>query len=199
MLDPNWVFASAALGLVGSARYAFATVSGKARPNLVTWSLWTAAPLIGFFAQLDAGVGLPAVQTLAAGLGPLAVVVSGLVTRHNLAQLGPFDAVCSVIAVTALGIWLWLGQAPLAVIFAVAADAAAALPTIVKAWRDPGSENLLFYVLVGTGATITLLTISSWKPASWAFAVYMLALCVLLVGIVSVRRRAQRMCRPAIG
>lgn len=118
-----------------------------------------------------------------------------MLTRHNLAQLGPFDAVCAVIAVTALGIWLGLGQAPLAVIFAVAADAAAALPTIVKAWRDPDSENLLFYVLAATAATITLLTISSWEPASWAFAGYILALCVLLVGIVSMRRRT-RDARP---
>lgn len=192
MLDPHWVFLSATLGLVGSARYAFATWRGQARPNLVTWSLWAAAPLIGFSAQLDAGVGLPAVPTLAAGLGPLAVVASGALARHHLARLGVFDMVCGAVAVVALGVWLGLGRAPLAVLFAVAADGAAALPTIGKAWRDPDSENLLFYVLVGLGATITLLTLSSWEPASWAFAAYMLALCVLLVGIVSGRRRARR-------
>ncbi|MEU8351690.1 hypothetical protein [Streptomyces sp. NPDC048845] len=59
------------------------------------------------------------------------------------------------IAVAALGVRLGLRRAPLAVIVAVAADAAAAPPTIVKAWRDPGPENLLLYVLVGAGATIT--------------------------------------------
>ena len=31
---------------------------------LLAWSLWAAAPLIGFSAQLDAGVGLPAVMTM---------------------------------------------------------------------------------------------------------------------------------------
>ncbi|APU20006.1 hypothetical protein [Actinoalloteichus sp. GBA129-24] len=68
MLDPHWVFAGAVLGLVGSVRYAFAITRGRVRPNLVTWSLWAAAPLIGFFAQLDSDVGLPAVMTLAAGV-----------------------------------------------------------------------------------------------------------------------------------
>ncbi|RCG16813.1 hypothetical protein DTL70_28210 [Streptomyces diacarni] len=53
MLDPHWVFVSAVLGLSGSVRYAFSTMRGTARPNVVTWSLWAAAPLIGFFAQLD--------------------------------------------------------------------------------------------------------------------------------------------------
>ncbi|MER7035877.1 hypothetical protein ABT334_33545, partial [Streptomyces albidoflavus] len=101
-------------------------------------------PLIAFFAQLGAGVGLPAVQTLAAAAGPAAVMTCGLLTRHNLVRLGSFDKVSAVVATTALVVWLMLGQAPLAVVCAVVVDAAVALPTLVKAWRDPGSENLLF-------------------------------------------------------
>ncbi|WP_432741520.1 hypothetical protein H7827_00025 [Streptomyces sp. JH002] len=189
MLDPYWVFVSAVLGLAGSVRYAFATVRGTARPNVVTWSLWAAVPLIGFSAQLDSGVGLPAVQTLSAGAGPFAVVVCGLLTRHNLVRLGSFDKVCGGVAATALVVWLVLDQAPLAVVCAVVADAAAALPTLVKAWRDPYSENLLFYVLVGIGAAVTLMTITSWEPESWAFAAYMFALCAVLGGTVLTRRR----------
>ncbi len=189
MLDPSWVFLSAALGLAGSTRYAIATLAGKARPNLVTWVLWAVAPLIGFFAQLSAGVGLPAVLTLAAGLGPLIVVVSALVTRHSRSTIGSFDIACAVIAVAALIVWIGFDAAPTAVIFAVGADAAAALPTVRKAWRDPDSENLLFYVLVGLGATITLLTLDSWAPSDWAFAVYMLVLSLLLVAVVSTGRR----------
>ncbi|MEU4373488.1 hypothetical protein [Pseudonocardia alni] len=190
MLDPSWVFLSAVLGLIGSTRYAIATITGTARPNLVTWVLWAVAPLIGFFAQLSAGVGPPAVLTLAAGLGPLIVVVSAVVTRHSYSTIGPFDVVCAVIAVAALVVWVGFDAAPTAVIVAVGADAAAALPTIRKAWHDPDSENLLFYVLVGLGATITLLTLDSWAPSGWAFAVYMLSLSLSLVGIVFTRRRS---------
>ena len=191
MIDPHWVFVSAALGVIGSVHYSLSTVRGRVRPNLVTWSMWAAAPLIGFFAQLDSGVGLPAVPTLAAGVGPLTVVATGLITRHNLARLGLSDLLCAVISVITLAFWLGLKNAPLAVFLAVMADATAALPTIRKAWREPDSENLLFYVLVGVGATLTLLTITTWEPTSWAFAAYMLALSVLLVGIVSGRRHAE--------
>ncbi|ANY09930.1 hypothetical protein [Pseudonocardia sp. HH130630-07] len=190
MIDPAWVLLGAALGLAGSVRYAAATLRGTARPNLATWSLWAAAPLIGFLAQLDAGVGLPAVLTLGAGTGPLIVVVAGMTTRHARVRLGAFDVVCAVVAGIALVVWLALDAAPLAVLLAVAADAAAALPTVRKAWRDPGSENVLFYVLVGIGATITLLTLTTWNPSDWAFAVYMLTLCLTLTGIVTLRRRA---------
>ncbi|WP_127469754.1 hypothetical protein [Streptomyces sp. B27] len=196
MLDPHWVLLGAVLGLAGSVRYAFATVRGTARPNLVTWSLWAAVPLIGFFAQLDAGVGLPAVQTLAAGAGPAAVVTCGLLTRRNLVRLGRFDVVCAAVAAAALVVWLVLDQAPLAVVCAVVADAAAALPTLAKAWRDPYSENLLFYVLVGIGAAVTLMTITSWAPESWAFAAYVFSMCAVLGGTVFTRRRVLRQPGP---
>lgn len=196
MLDPHWVLLAAALGLAGSIRYAAATLTGTAQPNLVTWTLWAAAPLIGFAAQLDAGVGLPAALTLAAGGGPLIVVVAALVTRHGRARLGPFDIACGVVAGFALIVWLGFDAAPLAVLVAVGADAAAALPTVRKAWRDPGSENLTFYVLVALGATITLLTLRTWRPADSAFAVYMLVLCLLLVAIVGTRRRRFRRPSP---
>ncbi|WP_369266636.1 hypothetical protein [Streptomyces harbinensis] len=201
MLDPQWVFLSAVLGLAGSVRYAFATVRGTARPNVVTWALWAAVPLIGFSAQLDAGVGLPAVQTLAAGAGPVAVVACGLLTRHLLVRISTFDKVCAVVAAVALVVWLVLDQAPLAVMCVVVADATAALPTLVKAWRDPCSENLLFYVLVGIGAAVTLMTITSWEPESWVFAAYVCALCAVLGGTVFTRRRVLRrvLQRPGPG
>ncbi|QZY52432.1 hypothetical protein [Leucobacter tenebrionis] len=192
MLDPYWVFAGAALGLIGSVRYAVAITRGLVRPNLVTWSLWASAPLIAFFAQLDSGVGLPAVMTLAAGVGPLIVIATSLVSRRHFARLRPFDAICGIVGAVALAVWFGLGAAPVAVLFAVAADAAAALPTVLKVWRHPDSENTLFYVLVGVGAVITLLTITVWTPQAAAFAVYQLAICVILVAVIAARRRVTR-------
>ncbi|MER6720123.1 MULTISPECIES: hypothetical protein [Streptomyces] len=154
-------------------------------------------PLIAFFAQLGAGVGLPAVQTLAAAAGPAAVMTCGLLTRHNLVRLGSFDKVSAVVATTALVVWLMLGQAPLAVVCAVVVDAAVALPTLVKAWRDPGSENLLFYILVGIDTGVTLMTITSWESESWAFAAYVFAPCAVLGGTVFARRRLHPAEAPA--
>ncbi len=190
MLDPHWVFLGAALGLLGSARYSLAIVRGSVRPNLVTWSLWGIAPIIAFFAQLDAGVGLPAVMTLAAGLGPTIVVTTSLISRRYFARFGMFDLACAIVAVIALAVWLGLGDAPMAVFFAVAADGIAALPTVIKAWRHPDSENALFYLVVSVGSTITLLTISTWNPEAWAFVAYQFAICMLLAIMIPFRRRA---------
>jgi len=198
MIHPNWVFLSMALGLLGSLRYAHATLLGRVRPNRVTWSLWAAAPLIGFFAQLDTAVGRPALLTLSAGVGPLIVLTASLASRHGTVAITRFDLACGAISVIALIVWVGLGQAALAVLFAVIADAAGAVPTLRKAWRDPDSESALFYALVGIAATITLLTITAWQPASWAFAGYMLAISVALTAII-VLRRGRRSAAQASG
>ncbi|SDT72334.1 hypothetical protein [Jiangella sp. DSM 45060] len=187
MIDQNWVVLSAALGLIGGLRYAVATMRGRASPNRVTWVLWAAAPLIAFSAQLDAGVGLPAVLTLAAGVGPLIVLTASFAGRHGSATITPFDLACGAVSVIALLVWIGLGSASWAVVVAVAADAAAATPTVRKAWREPHTENALFYVLVGLGATVTLLTITDPAPASWLFAAYMLALSLTLTAVIAGR------------
>ncbi|MBV7484987.1 hypothetical protein [Bordetella sp. BOR01] len=196
MLDPDWVFLSVALGLLGSTRYAHATLQGRVRPNRVTWSLWAAAPLIGFFAQLDTGIGRPALLTLSAGVGPLIVLAASLISRHGTARITRFDLVCGAISVMALIVWLGLGRASLAVMFAVVADAAGAVPTLRKAWHDPDSESALFFVLVAVAATITLLTITAWEPASWAFAAYLLAISIVLTATIVLRRAISRQCLP---
>ncbi|WP_026930356.1 hypothetical protein [Glycomyces tenuis] len=190
MLDPHWVFLSSVLSLFGSVHYARATLAGRARPNRVTWSLWAAAPLIGFFAQLDGGIGLPAVQTLGAGISPLIVLTASFLSRHGAVKVSAFDLACGSTAVVALAAWLGLGHTGLAVLFVVLADAAAAVPTVRKAWRDPHSEHVMFYPLIGIGAVITLLTITDWRPASWLFAGYILALAATMSAVITTRRQA---------
>ena len=190
MIDPHFVFLAAAIGLTGTIRYAIATLRGRTSPNRVTWALWAAAPLIGFFAQLDSDVGLPAVSTLTIGVGPLLVLIASFINRRGTVRLSAFDLGCGAVAVLSLIIWLGLDQAPLAVVFAVLADAVGAVPTVRKAWADPQSENTLFYVLVGVNGTITLLTLTQWVPATWAFPGYLVLLSLSMTMIITLRRRA---------
>jgi hypothetical protein len=192
MIDPHFVFLAAAIGLTGTIRYAIGTLRGRTSPNRVTWTLWAAAPLIGFFAQLDSQVGLPAVSTLAIGVGPLLVLIASFVNRKATVRLTGFDLGCGAVAVLSLIIWLGLDAAPVAVVFAVLADAVGAVPTVRKAWADPRSESALFYVLVGVNGTLTLLTLIDWAPKSWAFPVYLILLSLTMTVIIRVRRGVVR-------
>ncbi len=86
-------------------------------------------------------------------------------------------------------IWLALDNPTIAVVFAVLADLIGAVPTIVKAWRAPWTEEPVFYALAGTNGVIALLTIREWNVATWAFPVYLTTVCAALFVIVLVRGR----------
>ncbi|MGJ9411825.1 hypothetical protein ACHAAC_03865 [Aeromicrobium sp. CF4.19] len=184
MIDPAFVFLGAVFSLVGSGRHAWLTVQGRTRPNRVSWFLWGAVPVVGFLAQVDEGVGLPAVLTLSIGVGPLMVFVASFVNPLSVWRLTPFDLWCGSLAVVAVVVWQGLGDASTAILLAVAADAAAAVPTIRKAWRTPASEKSAVYVLSGVNGTIALLTIQDWTPATYAFPVYVVCLTTILTVLI---------------
>jgi hypothetical protein len=52
----------------------------------------------------------------------------------------------------------------------------------------------VFHVLVGLGAAFTLLTLRSGVPSDWAFAVYILVLCLLLISLVTTRMQSALVC-----
>lgn len=191
MIDPSFVFLGALLSLVGSARHAWLTLQGRTRPNRVTWFLWAAVPIVGFLAQLDEGVGLPAVLTLSIGLGPAAVFLASFVNPRSVWRLTRFDLGCGALAVVALVVWLGMDEPATAVLVAVGADAAAAIPTFRKAWLAPETERSGVYVLSGLNGTIALLTIDDWAPVTFAFPLYIVAITAALTAVILVRRNKQ--------
>lgn len=184
MIAAEFVFLGAILSMIGSARYAVLTVQGRTRPNRVTWFLWALAPSIGFVAQLDAGVGLPAVLTLSIGLGPALIFASTFVNPAAYWRLSRFDLSCGAVSLAAIVIWQVSGDAALAVLFAVLADLVAAIPTLIKGWRFPETENSSVFLLGAVNGIIALLTIDTWNPETWAFPVYITALGTVMVLVI---------------
>lgn len=194
MIAAEFVFLGAFLSLIGSTRYAVSTIQGHTQPNRVTWFLWALAPAIGFVAQLDAGVGLPAVLTLSIGLGPALILASSFVNPAAYWRLSRFDISCGAVSVAAIVIWQVSGDAALAVLFAVLADLVAAVPTVIKGWRFPETENPSVFLLGAVNGFIALLTIDTWNPETWAFPVYIAVLGSAMVLVL--RRGDGRMGRP---
>ena len=72
-------------------------------------------------------------------------------------------------------LWLYTGVGNTAILFSIISDALAGIPTIVKAYKYPETENYQAYLFAGIAAVITLLTITQWDFAHSSFALYILA------------------------
>lgn len=192
MIDARFALLGAALSMVGSSWYALLTLRGTVRPNRVTWFLWAAAPAIAFGAQVSDGVGLPAVTTLAVGLGPFLVLCASYANRSSYWRMSAFDLSCGVVAAIALLVWLALDDPVLAVLIAVAADAIAGIPTVVKAWRHPDTERPVVYLLATANGTLGLLSLPERGITTVAFPVYLILLGLAMCSVVSLRGRRFR-------
>jgi hypothetical protein len=176
MLPAGFIIVAILLRLASGASYFKATWDGTAKPSIVSWFFWSITALIAFAVQLVKGAGPEAFVTLAIGISPIAVCVAALHKGDYRITLSYSDKWC--IGLTSMGIVLWLiSQDPLmALLMSILADIFSSVPTILKSYRDPGSEHPTAYVLSVVSMTVTLLTITRWQPTNWLFTAYILGI-----------------------
>lgn len=180
------VFVGAAVQLVGIFSYIKETLRGSTKPNKVTWLMWSVAPIIATFAAISGGVGLAVLPVFMAGFGPLLVFIASFVNKNSYWKLETFDYLCGFCSVLALVFWGITKEPVIAIIFAIASDGFAAIPTLVKAWKYPETESAGPYTTGLFSALTSFSAIKTWNFSSLAFPVYLVVISALL--IISVYR-----------
>jgi hypothetical protein len=184
MLNPLFAIVGALLGVGGNIDYVLGTASGRIRPNLVSWSLWSLPPLIGLMCELSGGAGLEAMLTLTLAVGPLAVVAVSLASRNaQPSAITTLDRSCGALSLATIVLWMVTRNADAALALAIVTDALAAVPTIVKTYREPKSESPKAFALFCASGAVTLLTIREWTMVSVAYPSYILALSASILAL----------------
>jgi predicted secreted protein len=191
----------AALPLAGFVSYIWDMTRGRAEPNRVSWALWASAPLIAFAAEIVQGTSMQiALVTFALGLGPLLVLLVSFANRGCYWKLARLDVVCGGLSGGAIAAWALTGRGDVAIALSIAADAFAALPTVLKSYARPESESPWTYLASGAGSVITLLSVRHWASAtfaSYAFPLYVAAICALISALILFPRPGRRAGAPA--
>lgn len=184
MIDERFVILGVVLSIYGSLSYLIDTIKGKAKPNRVSWLFWALAPLIAFSAELNKGVGIQSLMTFIVGFNPLIIFLASFVNKEAYWKLDKLDYLYGGLALLGLILWQITGEGNLAIFFSIVADGLAAIPTVIKSYEDPKSENYKVYFYSMLNAGITLLTIRVWDFAHWGFPVYIFGICALLYVLV---------------
>jgi hypothetical protein len=181
------VFLGAAAQLLGILSYVKKTLKGENKPNRITWLMWSVAPLIATFAAITDGVGWSVLPVFMAGFGPLLVFIASFINKNSYWRLGIFDYLCGLFSLLALILWGITKEPNIAILFAIASDGSAAIPTLIKAWKYPETESVGPYATGLFSALTSFVAIKIWNFSSLAFPLYLVMICALL--IVSVYSR----------
>lgn len=184
MLDERFVIVGALLSIYGTWHYLIDTLKGKTQPNRVSWLFWALAPLIAFWAEINKGVGIHSLMTFIVGFNPLLVFIASFLNKNSYWKLSKMDYFYGGLALLGMVLWQITGEGNLAILFSILADGFAAIPTVVKSWHDPESENPSVYFYSMLNAGITMLTIKIWDFAHWGFPVYIFGICALLYVLI---------------
>lgn len=175
------VIIGAAVQLIGISFYIKGVLKGDTQPNRVSWLLWSIAPMIGSAAAVTNGVGWAALPVFISGFGPLLVFISSFVNKKSYWKLETFDYICGLLSILALVLWVITKQAVVAIVFSIASDAFAAIPTLVKAWNHPKTESIGPYLTGLFNASTSFVAIRTWSFSSWGFPLYLLIIDGLLL------------------
>lgn len=169
MLNENFVIVGLIISIIGNAGYVIGTLKGRIKPNRVSFFLWGLIPLIAFAAEIKEGVGIQSLTTLMAGLGPLAIFISSFINKKSYWKITKFDLTCGALSILGLILWSITKQPNLAILFALIADGLASVPTIAKSYKFPETEHSFPWIASTIAGALTLLTITTWTFAYYAF------------------------------
>jgi hypothetical protein len=179
----HWlVILSALISIGGAYAYIRDTLSGKSKPNRVSWAMWALAPLIGTAAAFASDADIWAtVRIFLAGFCPLLIFLASFVNPKSYWRLTSFDVMCGFLSLLALIVWGAIDSPRMAILLAAAGDGFACIPTIIKAWKHPETETGITYVASLISVVLVIPSIPVWNIENSAFQIYLLVASTFMI------------------
>lgn len=174
------VFVAAIATLLATFVYIRSMFRGGAKPNRVSWLMWSIAPFIAAAAAVSNGVGWAALPVFMSGLSPFLIFTASFVLKKAHWKLTTFDYFCGVMSGLALVLWFVTKDPNVAITFAIASDALASIPTLTKAWNFPETEIAWPFIVGVFNASTSFWAITMWAFSAYAFPAYLIVINTLL-------------------
>lgn len=181
MLPSYIIYITIPINILAYFYYFKGILYGEVKPNLVSWSIWTLAPLLAFFFQIRAGAGLSSLPVFFAGFFPLLVILLAIVKRNSYWKLTTLDIFCGILALMALVLYITTQNLSISILFAILSDGLAAIPTIVKTWKFPETESPGPYIAGLSGNLLGLSIIHNWIFTIYSFGLYNIIINIFLL------------------
>jgi hypothetical protein len=180
------------LAISGYIPYIYSIITGETKPNRATWFIWTIVGGLLAFSYIAEGDQNSIWLPLCYFLGPLMVALLSL--KYGYAEWSHLDTICIVAATLSIIPWIYADSASTTLIINLIIDSTGAIPTLVKTFREPETEDLVAWLVFFVANTLQLFAISLWNLAS-LYPIYLFLLATSMV-IFILRGKISR--KPAV-
>ncbi len=162
---------------------------GQIKPHVFSWVIWGATTTIVFMIQLAADGGAGAWPTGLSGMMTILIAILAFMHRADNA-ISRVDTLFFIAALSSLPLWYFTANPLLAVIILTLVDLLGFGPTARKAYERPFEEDPLFFSLFMLQYTLVILALESRTLTTVLFPAAMVAACLAIISIITVRRRS---------
>ncbi|HTM64149.1 MAG TPA: hypothetical protein VL360_06565 [Gammaproteobacteria bacterium] len=166
------------LAITGYVPYIYSILFGNTRPNRATWMIWTIVGGLLAFSYIAEGDQHSIWLPLGYFVGPLITAILSI--RYGYAQWTKLDTICIVAAVISIIPWILSSNASATLVINVIIDSTGAIPTLVKTYREPETEDLSGWIVFFIANTLQLFAISMWNIAA-IYPIYLFLLAGAMV------------------
>ena len=178
----------ALIAATGSLPYMLATMRGTAKPQLVTWFVWTVLAGIMTISAYSEGQRASMMLSLSALVSCGIVVVLGW--RQGQFQMSKMDIICLTGAAAGIGSLFILHDAFMALAVSIAVDIIAFIPTLIHGWNKPSEESLACFAcaVIAAGISLGVAVYVHANVVGMMYPVYAVIFNGIMVGILMIGR-----------
>lgn len=177
---------STLLPLYSPVPYIRSILAGSTKPHRTTRLVYLVIGLLTTLSLFTSGdrvaLWISAVSLLQA------IVLFFLGLKYGMGGWAKTDITCLILAIAGIIAWQTTNNPILGLYFGITADFIGTIPTLLKTWRFPESEEPIFYILDATAGVFNMLALTNWAVGDFAYPLY-LFLINALVAILTLRRK----------
>ncbi len=178
-----------ALTFVAFVPYFRSVFSGTTRPHVFSWLVWGSNTSVAFVATLSAGGGAGAWAVGFSAAITLAVAALAWTRRADV-SITRTDWLFFLAGLAAIPVWFVASDPLWAIALVTAVELLGFGPTMRKSWHQPWSEPVSFLAILAVRNALVIAALEQRSLATMLFPAAMAGACILLIGILVVRRQS---------
>lgn len=167
------------------------TLAGRTQPQRASWLIWSVLSTIALVSQIHEGAGP---SLLFAGVQVSCTVLifalSSWVGTNN--KLRHTDHLIFMAAGLGLVLWYFTNSAAYALAVTISISLLGGAATVLKTYRDPGSETCVTWLISFVASGFALLAVGQLDPMLLAYPMYLLVLYGAILGALGLGRLRER-------
>lgn len=176
-----WIIATLILSLISPISYTKSMLGHKSKPHRVTRLIVWLASVAGILGVLhNANLAAQIFAFIFFARATYLLIISFL---YGVGGATKLDKSCLVIGIIALLAYVVTGSGLLAVLFGILADFIGYIPTFVKTYHQPSSEDPIFFTIEGFAALFGVIAVGSLQVGV-LFPIYFVLCSFTVVSLI---------------